>query len=75
MLECRNLLQQAQDVLVRQRALSADDALRYVYEIAQARKLPLAEASSRIVAGEWAGAMTTGVAGGDRIGRRQPVNG
>ena len=54
--ECRNhreLVQQAQEILIQFRAFSVDEAHQYLYEVAQARKLLIAEVAGRIVAGEW----------------------
>ena len=51
--EYRELIQQALEILIRERAFSADEAHRYLYELAQARKLLIVELAGRIVAGEW----------------------
>ena len=49
----RDLIQQAQEILIRERAFSAEEAHGYLYELAQARKLFIVEAAGRIVAREW----------------------
>ncbi len=51
--ECRILVEQAGEILIQERAFSTDQAHRYLYELAQARKLLLAEVAGRILAGEW----------------------
>jgi len=51
--EYRELVQQAWEILMRERAFSADEAHRYLYELAQARKLFIAEVADRIVVGDW----------------------
>lgn len=54
--ECRKyqvLVQQAQEILIQGWAFSTDEAHRYLYEVAQARKLFVVEVAGRIVAGEW----------------------
>lgn len=51
--EYRILVQQAREILIRERAFSADEAHHYLYELAQARKLLIVEVADRIVAGEW----------------------
>lgn len=67
--EYRILVQQAREILIRERAFSADEAHRYLYELAQARKLLVVEVAGRIVAGEWvwtevsSGLTSTDVAG------------
>jgi hypothetical protein len=51
--EYRILVQQAREILIRERAFSAEEAHGYLYQLAQARKLFIVEAASRIVAREW----------------------
>ena len=51
--QCRELVSRAQAILKRERALSEEEASRYMYELAQARKLLIAEVASHIAAGEW----------------------
>lgn len=51
--EYRILVQQARVTLIRERAFSADEARRYLYELAQAREVLVAEVASRVLAGEW----------------------
>jgi AmiR/NasT family two-component response regulator len=50
---CRELIQQAREMLVRQQAISNEEANRFLYELAQMRRLFLSEAAGRIIAGEW----------------------
>lgn len=55
-LECgeyRILVQQAREILIRERAFSADEARSYLYELAQARELLVAEVARRVLLGEW----------------------
>lgn len=54
--ECRGyreLMQQAQEILVQEQSFSTDEAHRYLYELAQAGKLFISEIAGRIVTGEW----------------------
>jgi len=47
-------MQQAQEILIQEQAFTIDEAHRYLYELAQADRLFIAEAASRIVSGRWA---------------------
>jgi AmiR/NasT family two-component response regulator len=51
---CRELVQQAREILIQERAFSCEEANGYMYELAQARKLLVVEVANRIIAGEWA---------------------
>lgn len=47
------LAQQARELLIQEQGFSPEEANRYIYEQAQARKLLIEEVAARIVAGEW----------------------
>lgn len=50
---CRELVQQAREILIQERAFSAEEANSYMYQLAQARKLLIVQVANRIIAGEW----------------------
>jgi hypothetical protein len=50
----RRLLMEARETLVQEQQLTAEKAKDYLYELAQARKLFLADAAAQVVAAEMA---------------------
>jgi hypothetical protein len=51
--EYREVVQQAQEILMRERAFSADEAYGYLSELAQARKVFIVEVANQVVVGDW----------------------
>lgn len=51
----RQLIQQAEAILIHERGFSADEAHRCLYELALADRLFITEIADRIVNGQWFG--------------------